>query len=257
MSTSKPHERSLAARRPTPRSIARSDPRPVREDEEDTVLRATSHASRQLVTVLQRREPLIAVLTTTPLIIRRPGAPPSRSSTRASMRSSPPCRSSRRGRTSDASLTCSNDGGRALARVHHFGGDDDITTYPLKRGQYYEEARRNSSSCGTAPRAARSYARVGRPGRATTSIDAWISTPGRVGAPYLVDRDGRSTRRRRLGLDHHLGLAGTKAHTTAPQSRSSSRTRTLTSTAIGLHAFGMNTPNTVYYRARTSPRMAR
>jgi hypothetical protein len=125
----------------------------------------------------------------------------------------------------------------------------NITTYPLKRGQYYEEATKKQFVVwhGTEGRTLHTPA-SGRPGRATTSIDAWNLDASRVGAPYLVDRDGTIYKTfEDSGWIHHLGLTGTKAH----YDRSSvaielANEGPLTLDGDRLHAFGMNTPNTVY-----------
>src|SRR5437763_8181035 len=67
----------------------------------------------------------------------------------------------------------------------------NITNYPLKRGQWYEEATKKQFVVwhGSEGRT-RNTPASGRPGRATTSIDASNFDALRVGAPYLVDRDG-------------------------------------------------------------------
>jgi hypothetical protein len=50
----------------------------------------------------------------------------------------------------------------------------------------------------------------GRPGRATTSIDGWNLDALRVGAPYLVDRDGTIYRTfDDSAWIYHLGIKGT------------------------------------------------
>ncbi len=62
----------------------------------------------------------------------------------------------------------------------------NIKSYPLKRGQWFEEATEKKYVVwhGTAGRTLHTPS-SGRPGRATTSIDGWNLDALRVGAPYL------------------------------------------------------------------------
>ena len=90
----------------------------------------------------------------------------------------------------------------------------NIKSYPLQRGQWYPDKVQKQYVVwhGTAGRTR--YTPVNsRPGRATTSIDGWNLDPTRVGAPYLVDRDGSIYQT----FDdaewiYHLGLKGTNGY---------------------------------------------
>ena len=88
----------------------------------------------------------------------------------------------------------------------------------------------------------------GKPGRATTSIDDWNSKPDRVGAPYLVDRDGTIYKT----FDdsewiYHLGLKGTDGkYDRAAVGIEIANELGLSRDGEKLHAFDFNTPNTVY-----------
>src|SRR3954452_18159782 len=67
----------------------------------------------------------------------------------------------------------------------------NVQQYPLKKGQYFSDltAKKFVVWHGTAGRTLHTPV-SGRPGKATTSIDAWNLNADRVGAPWLVDRDG-------------------------------------------------------------------
>ena len=88
----------------------------------------------------------------------------------------------------------------------------NVQQYPLKKGQYFPDltAKKFVVWHGTAGRTM--HTRVsGRPGKATTSIDGWNLTADRVGAPWLVDRDGTIYETfNDAGWIYHLGLKGTK-----------------------------------------------
>jgi hypothetical protein len=125
----------------------------------------------------------------------------------------------------------------------------NITNYPLKRGQWYEETTKKQFVVWHATEGrTRCSPASGRPGRATTSIDAWNLDALRVGAPYLVDRDGAIYKTfDESGWIYHLGLAGTKGR----YDRSSvaielANEGPLTLDGDRLHAFGFNTPGTIY-----------
>jgi hypothetical protein len=125
----------------------------------------------------------------------------------------------------------------------------NIKEYPLKRGQWYEVATAKKFVIwhGTEGRT-RNTPSSGQPGRATTSIDAWNLDALRVGAPYLADRDGTIYKTfEDLGWIYHLGLTGTNGQ----YDRSSvaiefANEGPLTLDGDRLHAFGMNTPYSVY-----------
>jgi hypothetical protein len=125
----------------------------------------------------------------------------------------------------------------------------NITNYPLKRGQWYEVAttKRFVVWHGTEGRT-RNTPVSGRPGHATTSIDSWNLDALRVGAPYLVDRDGKIYKTfEDLGWIYHLGLNGTKGrYDQASVAIEFANEGPLTLDGDRLHAFGMNTPDTVY-----------
>ncbi len=125
----------------------------------------------------------------------------------------------------------------------------NITNYPLKRGQWYEEATPKKFVVwhGTEGRT-RCTPASGRPGRATTSIDSWNVDASRVGAPYLVDRDGTIYKTfDDSGWIFHLGLAGTKGrYDKSSVAIELANEGPLTLDGDRLHAFGFHTPDTVY-----------
>ena len=125
----------------------------------------------------------------------------------------------------------------------------NITTYPLKRGQWYEEPTKKKFVVwhGTEGRT-RCTPASGRPGRATTSIDTWNLDAIRVGAPYLVDRDGTIYKTfEDTGWIFHLGLAGTKGrYDRGSVAIELANEGPLTLDGDRLHAFGFNTPDTIY-----------
>ena len=89
---------------------------------------------------------------------------------------------------------------------------------------------------------------AGKPGLATTSIDGWNREAQRVGAPYVVDRDGTIFQT----FDdsywiYHLGLKGTHGlYDKASVAIEFANELGLELDGDRLHAFGMNTPATVY-----------
>ena len=125
----------------------------------------------------------------------------------------------------------------------------NIKPYPLKRGQWFADlhAKKYVVWHGTAGRTAHTPV-SGRPGKATTSIDGWNLTGDRVGAPWLVDRDGTIYKTfDDSGWIFHLGLKGTNGR----YDRSSVAIELANELELDLdgdrlHAFGMHTPNTVY-----------
>jgi hypothetical protein len=140
--------------------------------------------------------------------------------------------------------------GRArVARLTTSENIMNITNYPLKRGQWYEEATKKQFVVwhGSEGRT-RNTPASGRPGRATTSIDAWNLDANRVGAPYLVDRDGTIIKTfDDAGWIYHLGLNGTKGrYDRSAVAIEFANEGPLTLDGDRLYAFGMNTPNTVY-----------
>ena len=125
----------------------------------------------------------------------------------------------------------------------------NIKPFPLKKGQWFPEstAKKFVVWHGTAGRT-RDTPVSGRPGRATTSIEGWNLNEERVGAPYLVDRDGTIHKTfEDSGWIYHLGLKGTNGR----YDRSSVAIEFANEGGLSLdgdrlYAFGMNTPNTVY-----------
>jgi hypothetical protein len=142
--------------------------------------------------------------------------------------------------------------GRARARSTRSEDTMNIKNYPLKRGQWFEEATEKKYVVwhGTAGRTLHTPS-SGRPGRATTSIDGWNLDALRVGAPYLVDRDGTIYKTfDDSGWIYHLGIKGTNGrYDKASVAIEFANELGLALDGDRLYAFGMNTPNTVY----TSP----
>jgi len=124
-----------------------------------------------------------------------------------------------------------------------------IQSYPMKRGQWYEELTKKQFVVwhGTEGRT-RNTPASGRPGRATTSIDAWNLDALRVGAPYVVDRDGTIYQTfDDAGWIYHLGLKGTKGrYDRASVAIELANEGPLRLDGDRLYAFGMNTPDTVF-----------
>lgn len=124
----------------------------------------------------------------------------------------------------------------------------NIKSYPLKRGQWLEEATPKNYVVwhGTAGRTL--HTRLGHPGRATPSIDGWNLGALRVGASYLVDRDGTIYKTvDDAGWIYHLGIQGTNGR----YDQASVAIEFANELGLGLdgdrlYAFGMNTPNTLY-----------
>src|SRR6476619_4975147 len=100
----------------------------------------------------------------------------------------------------------------------------DIQQYPLKQGQYFYDIK------------------------ATTSIDAWNLNADRVGAPWLVDRDGTIYQTfNDSAWIFHLGLKGVKGlYDKQSVAIEFANEGPLDLDGDKLYAFGMNTPNTVY-----------
>ncbi len=124
-----------------------------------------------------------------------------------------------------------------------------ITQYPLNKDQWYQENTQKKWVVwhGTLGRTANTPVN-GKPGRATTSIDSWNSDENRVGAPWLVDRDGTifNTFDDRDWI-YHLGLKGTNgSFDKASVGIEFANELGLSLDGDKLHAFGYNTPNTIY-----------
>ena len=89
----------------------------------------------------------------------------------------------------------------------------NIISYPLKRGQYFTENTKKGYIVwhGTGGRTVCTPA-GGRPGWATTSIDAWNADGAHVGAPWVVNRNGTIYKTfDDSGWIFHLGIKGTHA----------------------------------------------
>jgi hypothetical protein len=88
----------------------------------------------------------------------------------------------------------------------------------------------------------------GRAGRATTAIDGWNLDALRVGAPYLVARDGTIYKTfDDSAWIYHLGIKGTNGrYDKASVAIEFANELGLALDGDRLYAFGMNTPNTVY-----------
>jgi hypothetical protein len=125
----------------------------------------------------------------------------------------------------------------------------NIKPYPLRRGQWCEEPTKKQFVVwhGTGARTSNTPA-SGRAGRATTAIDGWNLGAARVGAPYLVDRDGTIYQTfDDTGWIYHLGLQGTSGrYDRAAVAIEFANELALTLDGDRLHAFGMNTPDTRY-----------
>jgi hypothetical protein len=125
----------------------------------------------------------------------------------------------------------------------------NVQQYPLKKGQYFPDltAKKFVVWHGTAGRTMHTP-NSGRPGKATTSIDHWNLTGDRVGAPWLVDRDGTIYQTfNDSAWIYHLGLKGTKgAYDKQSVAIEFANEGPLDLDGDRLYAFGMNTPNTVY-----------
>ncbi|MEO8378438.1 MAG: N-acetylmuramoyl-L-alanine amidase [Acidobacteriota bacterium] len=122
-------------------------------------------------------------------------------------------------------------------------------SYPLQPGQWFPEITRKQYVVwhGTAGRT-RATPSGSRPGRATTSIDGWNLNADRVGAPYLVDRDGTIYQTfDDSGWIYHLGLKGTYGRYDRPSvAIELANELALSREEDRYYAFGMETPTTIY-----------
>jgi hypothetical protein len=124
-----------------------------------------------------------------------------------------------------------------------------IVNYPLKPGQWYPDPSSKKYVVWHATEGRTRCTPVsGRPGQATTSIDAWNLDARRVGAPYVVDRDGTVySTFPDIGWIYHLGLPGTHGnYDKASVAIELANEGPLTLDGDRLHAFGQTTPGTVY-----------
>jgi len=124
-----------------------------------------------------------------------------------------------------------------------------IIDYPLKPGQWFGDLTTKKYVVWHATLGrTRCTPAWGHAGRATTSIDAWGLDGARVGAPYVIDRDGTIYKAfNDLGWIHHLGIPGTNArYDKASVAIELANEGPLTLDGDQLYAFGMNTPHTRY-----------
>lgn len=125
----------------------------------------------------------------------------------------------------------------------------NIKSYPLKRGQWFEEATEKKYVVwhGTAGRTLHTPS-SGRPGRANTSSTAGTSTPSASARRIWWTATARSTRLSTTrGGSITSGSRARMGATTRRPWRSSSRTSSVWRwMAIGCTRSGSNTPNTVY-----------
>jgi hypothetical protein len=125
----------------------------------------------------------------------------------------------------------------------------NIIPYPLKQGQHFpvRTVKQYVVWHGTAGRTSHTPV-FGKPGQATTSIDGWNLNVDRVGAPYLVDRDGTVYKT----FDDaywifHLGLKGTNGrYDKSAVAIEFANELALNLDGDRLYAFNMRNPNTVY-----------
>ena len=125
----------------------------------------------------------------------------------------------------------------------------NIKKYPLSRKEWFADVTRKKYVVwhGTGGRT-RNTPVNSKPGLATTSIEAWKRDAQRVGAPYVVDRDGTIYQT----FDdtywiYHLGLPGTNGrYDRASVAIELANELTLTLDGDRLYAFGVITPQTVY-----------
>ncbi len=125
----------------------------------------------------------------------------------------------------------------------------NIKHYPLAEGQWISEmtVKRYVVWHGTAGRTSHTPV-SGKPGKATTSIDGWNLSEDRVGAPYVVDRDGTIYKTfNDTDWIYHLGLKGTAGR----YDKCSVAIEFANELALRLdgdrfYAFDMQTPNTLY-----------
>ena len=125
----------------------------------------------------------------------------------------------------------------------------NIIDYPIKHGQYYQAPTKKQYVVWHGSQArTRCTPVAGNPGRVTYPIDAWYLAGTRVGAPYVVDRDGTIYKTfDDKGWIYHLGLNGTKArYDQGSVAIQLANEGPLELDGDLLYAFGIHTPNTVY-----------
>ncbi|HLL72744.1 MAG TPA: N-acetylmuramoyl-L-alanine amidase [Pyrinomonadaceae bacterium] len=124
-----------------------------------------------------------------------------------------------------------------------------IKNYPLKSGQWLTQVIKKKYVVWHATEGRTSATPAnGQPGRATTSIDTWNSNPDRIGAPWLVDRDGTIYKT----FDdkewiYHLGIKGVLGKFDKISAGIEiANEGVLQRNGAKLYAFGNITPNTEY-----------
>jgi len=125
----------------------------------------------------------------------------------------------------------------------------NITNYPLNPGQWIAQATPKQYVVwhGTTGRTAATPAN-GKPGKATSTIDYWNSNPARIGAPWVVDRDGTIYK----AFDdrewiYHLGIKHVSdKYEKAAVGIEIANEVDLQLSGDKLYAFGHITPNTEY-----------
>ena len=125
----------------------------------------------------------------------------------------------------------------------------NIKQYPLTRGQFFGDLSKKKYVVWHGTGGRTQHTRVsGRPGRATTSIDGWNLNADRVGAPWLVDRDGTIYKTfDDSAWIYHLGIKGTNGrYDRASVAIELANEGALDLDGDQLYAFGINTPSTVY-----------
>jgi hypothetical protein len=125
----------------------------------------------------------------------------------------------------------------------------NIVNHPLKRGLWYEAPTKKQFVVWHGTEGRTRYTPVsGHPGSAKTSIDRWSLDGNRIGAPYVVDRDGTILKAfDDNGWIYHLGLPGTKGqYDNSSVAIQLANEGPLALDGDRLYAFGVHTPNTVY-----------
>ena len=124
----------------------------------------------------------------------------------------------------------------------------NITEYPLKRGQWVEQivVKKHVIWHGTSGRTHHTPT-SGRPGKATTTIDAWNRDAHHTGAPWIVDRDGTIYKTfDDTAWTYHLGIKGTHGYDKTSVAIEFANELALELEGDRFYAFGTQTPNTLY-----------
>src|ERR1051325_8485979 len=137
------------------------------------------------------------------------------------------------------------EGLRPYVTLTHGALADCCLRQPKRRGQWFADITDKKFVVWHGRPAARCTRRSPAvPAKATTSIDGWNNNADRVGAPWLVDRDGTIYKTfDDAGWIPDLGIKGTNGR----YDKSSVAIEfALDLDGDRLFAFGMNTPNTIY-----------